>query len=219
MEGALDLLARFPFPEAYCIAHPGAATRAVEAVEQKLSRTLPEEYKRFLLHHDGIENTWSRSGWMIRGCTSLSVEPLWATEILDFSELQAYGYTREEWWALLSREPRDEFDTEGWLEPTGMLLLGNDSSGDLFFLDTAVHGPQGHPVARFFHDVQGLRYVHPSLGAYLAWLNCRAHTHPQEWDERLSMLFPWPSMDAFDEGAESLRQRALAHLVALGVAD
>lgn len=216
LDDALDLVARFPFPQGYCVAHAGAKPDTLDALERQLGFDLPNDYRRFLLLHDGVQNTWSKSGWMIRSCASLATDPVWAKEVLDFDELRNFGYSRSEWWELLSRDPIDEFDNEGWLDPTGMLLIGSNSSGDLFFVDTVVHGASGHPIARFFHDVQGLRYVHASFGSYLAWLVCLSHTHPQEWDERLTSLFPWPSLGAFTEGAESLRQRALAHLVAVG---
>jgi hypothetical protein len=172
LDDALAFLRANPLPpERYKLASKPAKSEVLAAAEAKLKRLIPAELRTFLQMHNGIEETWVGSGPILA-----SAGRLFAQE-KDF---------REEW-ASTMRGAKDE-----GMDLTGLFAIGYLSGRLHFLLDTTRVSETGDfPVSKFDAESASLRPAFLSLGHYIAWIVCDAHTHPQEMPPKAMLkLFP-----------------------------
>lgn len=180
LEGAWAFVAAHPFPkERYVLAPVGASEEALAAAEEALERPLPAVLRAALSAHDGIRETWTCSGCVLASAAELA------------EEQSRFAEELENW------------ETEVDLPLTSLFALGHGADGHTtYLLDTSRTTELGEPVVRRFDpevaESLGESTVRwSSLGHFLAWLVCDAHTHPQKVPPpELLELFPYDGVDS-----------------------
>lgn len=188
LEGAWAFVAANPFPEKrYVLAPAGATGEALAAAEEALERPLPAVLRAALAAHDGIEETWTCSGCVLASAAQLA------------EEQSRFAEELENW------------ETEVDLPLESLFAIGHEADGHTtYLLDTGRTSESGEPMVRRFDpesdeslSESAVRWV--SLGHFIAWLVCDAHTHPQkEPPPQLLALFPYdgPDGDGEDDDGE-----------------
>lgn len=160
LDDALAFLQGNPLPrERYLLASGPAKPEILAATESRLGRPLPAVLRAFLERHDGIEENWVGSGPILASAKKL------VRQDKDFRrELRAAEEGMED-------VPPDL---------ASLFAIGYRSGHQHFVLDTSRSSETGDfPVSKLDAESGTLRPVFRSLGHYIAWIVCDAHTDPQ----------------------------------------
>jgi|GEM_PF-5002762 len=178
LDGAWAFLAANPFPrEQFVLAETGASAEALDAAEEALGRPLPAVLRAALATHDGIQENWTHSGCVLASAAELA------------EEQEKFAGELESW------------ETDVDLPVDRLIALGHEADGHTFYLldtgRTAAGSAEDGPVVRRFDpevaealSESTVRWS--SLGHFVSWLVCSAHTHPQKSPpDALLALFPY----------------------------
>jgi cell wall assembly regulator SMI1 len=176
-----------PLPADRFVLREAAATEsALDEAERDLGRALPPVLRQALTRHDGIEETWSRSGPFLAGARELAAE--WTRFEREWSQLQelmAEGEIEAEDWRGIGPDQ---------LHLDSLFPLGHEQGGHIcFVLDASRTSSAGqHPVLWFDPETPAIHARWQSLGHFIAWIVCDAYCHPQRQPPpQLDRLFPF----------------------------
>lgn len=161
LDEALAFLQANPLPrERYILATEPAKAEAITAAESALGRPTPAILRTFLERHDGIEENWVGSGPILASAGQL---------------VEQDGKLRK---AL--RHAMEDMEGEG-PDLTKVFAIGYRSGHQHFVLDTSRTTRTGDfPVSKLDAESGTFEPAFFSLGHFIAWIVCDAHTHPQE---------------------------------------